>query len=207
VGVQSLLEHLKEHIGRLFILSGPSGSGKDAVLEYLSNDMPSLEKISRCVTATTRQPRNDENEGVNYYFLQEEDFLNKIKSGFFLEYAKFTGYYYGTPLAEVKKRLEVGDDILLKIEVQGAADIKKKEPRSVMIFIAPPSLEELERRLHSRNSDSTEDIQKRLEIARKELEQASSYDYLIINNKIPQAADELRSIIISERARIKKDFL
>lgn len=186
--------------GICFVLSGPSGIGKDTVLSHLAKDFP----INKVVTATTRSPRENETDGVDYDFLTKEDFQQKIREDYFLEYAEFSGNFYGTPKKNVEKLLNEGKNALLKIEVQGAVNVKKLLPEAILIFLAPPSISLLEERLRHRNTDSEEDIQKRLKTAEKELEYIKHYDYLLINEDSRETAKILKNILSSKAYQIKK---
>ncbi|MCL6518954.1 MAG: guanylate kinase [Armatimonadetes bacterium] len=188
--------------GILIVLSGPSGVGKDTLLERLEQVCP---HIQRCVTYTTREPRQGERRGLDYNFVSEEEFRSMIARGEFLEFARVHGHLYGTPLKEVLAIREKGIDVVLKIDVQGGLTVKQKVPEAIMIFVVPPSLEELERRLRARYTDKESDIKRRCKDARKELEQIPQYDYLVINDQIESAVDNLRAIILAERARIRDD--
>ncbi|MGC8668360.1 MAG: guanylate kinase [Chthonomonadales bacterium] len=197
-----LISHLLPQHGRLFVLSGPSGSGKDAVLTALMKAADAPQGIERCVTATTRPPREGEVHGKDYWFLTREEFENGIAQGRFLEYALYNGAWYGTPRPWVEEHTAAGIDVLLKIEVQGARQVKQKWPDAILVFLAPPSWEELERRIRSRASDDDTAIRNRLAIARTELEAAVEYTYLIVNDVLAEAASALRAIILAERCRI-----
>lgn len=187
--------------GLLMVLSGPSGAGKDAVLVELAKIHPS---VTRCVTVTTRPPRVDETDGVDYTFVSMADFRRTAESGGFLEYADVHGYLYGTPRAWVEEHRAAGEDVVLKIDVQGGLNVKKAKPEAVMVFIVPPSMEELERRLRDRNTDSDEQIARRLLNARKELEQIPHYDYMIENGSLAAAAEELKAVIVAEHLRVQQ---
>ena len=194
---------IKEHedqSGMLIVFSGPSGVGKDTLLIHLQEVCPSVE---RCVTYTTRKPRKGETPGVDYFFVSEKKFHEMIGDGEFLEYAKVHLDYYGTPMSCVPQTLKEGADIVLKIDIQGGLIVKNKIRDAVMIFVVPPSMDELERRLRSRYTDSEEAIQKRLENARSEIACVPQYDYLVVNDDIDSAVDKLRCIITAERARIR----
>ena len=193
-------EHLRGG-GLLIVLSGPSGAGKDAVLGELEKTYP---RARRCVTTTTRARRNSEQDGVDYSFVSMREFRKRAEAGGFLEYAEVHGHLYGTPRQWVEENLASGGDVVLKIDVQGGLNVKRTMPQAVMVFLVPPSMEELERRLRSRNTDSDEDVARRLLNARKELEQIPHYDYIIENNSIQQAAEELRAVIVAEHLRIAK---
>ncbi|MHB9038259.1 MAG: guanylate kinase [Armatimonadota bacterium] len=187
--------------GLLIVLSGPSGVGKDAVLVELEKSYPNFR---RCVTVTTRAPRNGEVDGVDYTFISVDEFRARAERGDFLEYAHVHGNMYGTPRGWVEDRLKEGVDVVLKIDVQGGLAVKKQMPAAVMIFLAPPSLEELEARLRGRSTDSEDDITKRLLNARRELEQISHYEYLVENDSLAKTAEELKAVIIAEHCRIQQ---
>lgn len=199
----SLAEELRaqeDRPGMLIVLSGPSGVGKDTLLLGLEKVCPGLQ---RCVTCTTRSPRPGEVPGVDYYFTSVEDFKRRIEEGDFLEYAQVHLDLYGSPLSEVVRIREAGRDAILKIDVQGGLTVNQKIPETIMIFIAPPSTEELERRLRARYTDSEAAILKRIQDSRKELAQIPKYDYLVVNDDIETAIDKLRCIITAERAKIR----
>ncbi len=185
--------------GVCFVLSGPSGIGKDTVLGYLKESI----SVNRVVTATTRAPRGGETDGVAYDFMSKKEFMTKIKENYFLEYATFSGNYYGTPIKNVKKIMNEGKNALLKIEVQGAINVKKIMPETLMIFLAPPSMEFLEERLRGRGTDSEEEIRKRMETAKKELEYIKFYDYLIINEDSKQTSEIVKGILTAKSLEIK----
>jgi len=186
--------------GKLFVVSGPSGAGKSTVISAVMSGMSNL---AFSVSATTREPRSGEEDGREYYFKTKAEFESLIEQGEFLEYAVYVDNYYGTPRAAVENMLRQGVNVILDIEVQGARKIRENAPEAVMIFFAPPSFMELERRLRDRGKDSDEKIKLRLQTARMELEFAKKYDYIIINKDIQVAADELRSIIVAESCRAK----
>ncbi len=187
--------------GNLFIVTGPSGAGKGTVLGKV---MPSLEDLHYSVSATTRAPRAGEQDGVNYYFLEKQEFLNMIDRGEFLEHAEYVGNYYGTPAGPVDECLEKGMDVILEIEVQGALIVKAKRPEAKLVFIIPPSFSDLELRLRSRGSESDEVIEKRMNKAREEYKMAGKYDYIVLNGDVERAADELRSIIKACRCTVDR---
>ena len=188
--------------GILFVVSGPAGSGKGTVVKQIVNEHSDV-KLS--VSATTRLPREGEEHGVSYYFISKEEFENRIARSEMLEYNHFTGNgnYYGTPKKEVEEALNQGKDIILEIDVNGAMNVKKIFPESVTIMLTPPNKEELERRLVSRNTESNEEIQKRLETAKTEIEYLPKYDYSVINEtgKSDECADLIYSIIKAERQK------
>ena len=185
--------------GNLFIVTGPSGAGKGTVLGRV---MPSMEDLHYSVSATTRAPREGEEDGVNYYFLRKDQFLEMIGQGAFLEHAEYVGNYYGTPAGPVDECLNKGMDVVLEIEVQGALIVKQKRPEAKLVFIIPPSFSDLELRLRSRGTETEETIAKRLEKAREEYQMADQYDYIVLNDKVEKAADELRAIILASRCAV-----
>ena len=176
----------------LIVLSGPAGSGKDTVVQRLVELHPEIE-VS--ISLTTRDKRPGEHEGVNYYYIETAEFERRIAAGEVLEYTNYCGNYYGTPQAEIEKRMQQGINVVLIIEVEGAANVKRIYPGAKLVFIRPPSFEELERRLRGRKTETEEKIQKRLSRALEEMEYACDYDYVIINDKIDDCAQELYQII------------
>ena len=178
--------------GKLFVLSGSSGVGKGTLLKLFLEKHPEI-KLS--VSATTRNPRPAEVDGVNYFFTKKEEFLKAVEKGEFLEWAEFNGNFYGTKQAWVEKTLAKGENLILEIETKGALQIKKKLPDSVLIFILPPSIEELEHRLRGRNTEDEETIQGRLHEVRREIECSKQYDYRIVNDDLEKALKELESVI------------
>lgn len=185
--------------GLLIVLSGPSGVGKDAVLaEFLTLGTG----VRKCVTCTTRARREAEVDGVDYTFLSIEEFERRKAAGGFLESAVYCDNMYGTPRDWVERETSLGHDVILKIEVQGGLEVKRQMPDCVMVFLVPPSMEELERRLRDRSTDSDEEIEGRLARARKEIEEVSNYGYIIENDSIRQAAEELKAVVIAERDKV-----
>lgn len=200
--LSDLLKKMKDRKGSLIVLSGPSGVGKDTVLKKLTEICPGVEQ---CVTFTTRLPRPNEVAGVDYNFVSVPEFEELIDSDGFLEYAKVHLDFYGTPMSPALRICDEGKDAILKIDVQGGLVVKEKVPETVMIFVAPPSLEELERRLRSRYTDSEEAITKRLANARLEIDCIPKYDYLVVNDDIDSAAMAVCEIIKAARTRIPHD--
>ncbi len=182
--------------GQLIVVSGPSGVGKGTVLkEYLN----SRDGIAYSVSATTRQPRPGEENGIHYYFLSREEFERTAAEGGMLEYASYNGNYYGTPKAPVEQQRNQGNDVVLEIEVQGALQVKKSCPDALLIFVAPPSFEELKNRLTGRQTEDAKTVENRLNIARQELKCAGEYDYIIVNDTVEQAVRRLEQIISANR--------
>lgn len=183
---------------KLFVISGPSGVGKGTIIEGFLKRNP---EFTLSISYTTRAKREGEIDGVNYFFVLREDFENSVKNSEFLEWAEFSGNCYGTKKETVKKCLDSGKDLLLEIDTQGALQVKEKMPEAVLIFIAPPSYEDLEKRLRGRNTESEEAINKRLEFFKLELINSKQFDYQIINinNKIESAITDLEKIINTER--------
>lgn len=184
--------------GKTFIISGPSGVGKSTVLKTL---FEGREDLYFSVSATTRAPRPGEQDGVNYHFIEPETFRQWIVENEFLEYAEYVGNFYGTPKKYVDAAMEAGKDVILDIEIQGAMQVHRLRPDTVRIFIAPPSWEELERRLIARNTDTPEKVQERLLRAKVEMQTANQYDYFVINDSVESAVRELRAIMLAEHCR------
>lgn len=187
--------------GKLYIFSGPSGSGKDTVLKTVLSQCP---EVMLSISSITRDMRVGEVEGEKYHFISREEFEQLIRDDMLLEYNVFVGNYYGTPKKPVEDALESGRDVILEIDVNGAAQIMKKRPDAVSIFIMPPSLPELKRRLCGRGTDSAEVIEKRLQSALSEIEKAVNYDYIVVNDVIDKACDDVISIIASEKLKIDR---
>lgn len=183
------------------IIAGPSGVGKGSVIKRLFQLRGAL---YFSVSATTRAPRPGEQDGVDYHFISEEQFQQWIDQGDFLEYAQFVGHSYGTPKRYVDEAMDRGEDVILDIEVQGAEQIHRLRPEAVRIFLLPPSWEELERRLTGRGTESAEKVQKRLQRSREEVLLASDYDYLVVNDDLDRAAEEIRTILAAEHCRASR---
>lgn len=189
---------VKKKKGQLIVLSGPSGVGKSTVIAELM----SQREMYFSVSYTTRKPRVGEQDGVNYNFVDRQEFERMIADNELLEYAEYVDNYYGTSLKAIQDRLDAGIDVLLDIEVQGAAKVKARCPDALFIFIIPPSFEDLSRRLHGRNTDSEEVIKGRLEKAKVEFKEIPNYDYLVINDKVSNAVHEIESILVAADCRV-----
>ena len=187
--------------GKTFIISGPSGVGKSTVLSSL---LERRKNVYFSVSATTRAPRPGELDGVHYHFMDVDSFRKWISMEQFLEYAEYVGNFYGTPKRYVEEAMDAGKDVILDIEVQGALQVVRKMPDAVRIFIAPPSWDELERRLTERGTDSPEKIQKRLLRAKVEFQTAHTYDYFVINDSVENAVEELNAIMTAEHCKPKE---
>jgi guanylate kinase len=182
----------------LFVISGPSGAGKSVLIRRILEDLPA---IRFSVSSTTRAPRPGEMDGVNYHFISREQFHADIDSGRFLEYAQFSGNMYGTNRHEIEEAQNLGQDLLLDIEVQGARQLQEKGIEAVYIFVTPPSFAELERRLRSRNTEDEVAIHRRLRQAVEDVSHVDRYQFVIVNDNLEEAYSRLRSIFIAERSR------
>lgn len=192
--------------GKLFVISGPSGAGKSTVV---FKAMEGREDVCFSTSVTTRKPRPGEMDGREYFFVDLDRFREMVENDELLEHAEYVANSYGTPKAYVEEKLEAGMNVILDIEVQGARQVNEKKPDAVKIFIIPPSLEELERRLKGRGTDTPRAIEARLIRARQEYKEADFYDYIIINDDAQRAAKELAAIMLAEhcRAADKMDYL
>lgn len=186
--------------GQLIVLSGPSGAGKSTVIAKLLSQRAGM---YFSISFTTRLPRTGEVDGINYYFVNHQTFEEMIARDELLEYAQYVNNYYGTSLKLIEEKLDAGIDVLLDIEVQGAATVRAKCPEAILIFIIPPSFEELSRRLHGRNTDDEAVIAGRLEQARREYEEIPKYDYLVVNSQVDVTASEIGTILVAESLRTK----
>jgi guanylate kinase len=196
--MQKLIGNLKK--GRLFVISAPSGSGKTTLTRMLTKE---FSNIVESISYTTKTKRENEKEAVDYFYINKHEFEEKIKENEFLEYALVFDNYYGTSKKIINKDLENNRHVVLVIDTQGAKNLLKQKVDATFIFIAPPSLEELKKRILNRNEDKIEDIDKRLSWAKKELKEIKNYDYLIINEDLNIAYEILKSIFIAEDNKIK----
>jgi len=188
--------------GLLVVISAPSGGGKGTILKELFERDSNL-KLS--VSATTRAPRPGEEHGKQYYFISREEFESLIAEGKMLEHAEYVGNYYGTPRGPVEEWTEQGRDVVLEIEVQGGAQVKKLVPECVSIFILPPSMKVLGERLRGRGTEDEATVQKRLETARREIPQAREYDYVVYNDRLEDAVDEIQAILRAEKLKYSRN--
>ena len=179
--------------GLLIVISGPSGCGKDTLISEVLKK--SGDEAFLSVSMTTRAKRDFEVDGVHYYFVSEEQFRSNIENDLMLEYAQYGSNYYGTPVGPIKELLEKGKTVILNIEVTGGKNVRRLLPQAIEIFLAPPSLKELERRLHDRGTESSDEIIKRMNIAKEEMKHACEYDYIVVNNVLEDAVDDVMAII------------
>jgi guanylate kinase len=189
--------------GILVVVSGFSGAGKGSVMKRL---MEKYHNYALSISVTTRKPREGEKEGREYFFRTKEEFEEMIAQDALIEYAQYVENYYGTPRAYVEEQLLAGKDVILEIEIQGARKIKEKIPEALLVFIAPPSIEELRKRLVGRGTETKEVIESRLARAREESEGVEEYEYLLINDDIEECVDRLHQIITSEHSRIGRNL-
>ncbi len=187
--------------GQLIVVSGPSGAGKDTIVGKL---IENNSNIWLSVSATSRKPRAGEEEGINYFFLEKEEFEQKIQENYFLEYAEYAGNYYGTPKEKIIEKIEKGIDVVLVIEIQGAKKIKDLVPEAIFIFIMPPSEKELLKRLKNRKTEAKEKIIERFNIAYKEMNEVTKYNYVVVNDELEEAVAKVDSIIKAEKCRVDR---
>ena len=189
--------------GLLISVSGPSGAGKGSVLAKVKEMDPSF---GTSVSVTTREPREGEKEGVDYFFKSKEEFTQMIEEGEIIEYDEFVGNYYGTPTVALQEMSEEGTDVLLDLTIAGSMALKENFEQSVTIFLLPPSLAELENRLKGRGTESEEMIKARLEVAKNEIGFVGNFDYVVVNDDIDEAAKKIYSIITSEKCRVPRNI-
>jgi guanylate kinase len=185
-------------VGHVFVITGPSGVGKGTLIRGLLERVPGLELS---VSATTRPPRPGERDGVDYHFLSDEEFDRRVASGEFVEHARYSGHQYGTLRSELERRMTEAAGVVLEIEVQGARQIREAMPEAVQVFIAPPSVEALRARLVGRGTDAPADVEARLATALEELEAEKEFEYVVVNDRLEQATEELADIVRRELER------
>ena len=188
--------------GQLIVISAPSGAGKDTVVKELMKKNPDSFWVS--VSATSRAPRDGEQEGIDYYYITKEEFEKRIEEDYFIEYTNYAGNYYGTPKKYIKEKLDKGIDVILIIEIEGASNIKRIVPEALMIFIMPPSLKELVKRLKKRGTETDEKIIKRFHTAYKEINEVTKYNYVVVNDILEEAVEKVESIIKAEKCRVDR---
>lgn len=187
--------------GLLIVISGPSGSGKGTIIKEL---LKKNQNLWLSISCTSREARINEQDKIDYYFINKENFEKKIANNEMLEYAKYGDNYYGTPKEHIKKHLDNGEDVILEIEIQGALKVKDILPETLFIFILPPSMTELRKRLENRKTETKEKIEKRFTTAYKEINELSKYNYVVVNDTIEEASNKINSIIIAERCRVDR---
>lgn len=188
--------------GQLFVVSGPSGAGKGTICHKLVEGT----NIELSVSMTTRKPRSFEKDGVNYYFVSKEKFLETIHKDGLLEHAEVYGNYYGTPKEVVMKKLEEGRDVVLEIDIQGAMKVKQAYPKGVFIFILPPSMTELRKRITGRGSETEAAINMRLGETLREVSYIDKYDYCVVNGELTEAVERVKSIVMAEHSRVSESI-
>ena len=193
------MSSIVKNTGKLFVLSGPSGAGKGTICKRL---LEGTDKLDLSVSMTTRKPRVGETEGVSYFFTEKEVFQEHIKKGNLLEYAEVYGNYYGTPKTPVLDKLSRGIDVILEIDMQGALKVKESYPDGVFIFILPPSMTELRKRLTGRGTETAEAIELRLGEALKELSYIDKYDYCVVNGVLEEAVARVKAIVVAEHSKV-----
>lgn len=195
------MDNQQIHTGKLFIISGPSGAGKGTICKQLVDETD----VKVSVSMTTRNPRPGEEDGISYYFTSQDDFRAKIENGGLLEYAQVYGNFYGTPKQQVIDRLSQGIDVVLEIDIQGALKVKESYPNGVFIFILPPSMAELRKRITGRGSETEEAINLRLGETLKEVSYIDKYDYCVVNGELEEAVSRVKAIVIAEHSRVSQN--
>ena len=191
-----------EHKGKLFIISGPSGAGKGTICKRLVDET----KVEVSVSMTTRQPRAGEVEGKSYYFTTKENFLKEVEAEGFLEWAEVYGNYYGTPKSKLDEKLSAGIDVVLEIDIQGALNVKEVYPEGIFIFILPPSMTELRKRITGRGSETEESLRLRLSQTLKEVSYIDKYDYCVVNDDLDEAVSRVKAIVFAEHSRVSQNI-
>ena len=199
------MEAYAQHTGKLFIISGPSGAGKGTICKRLIEDSDP-DRMELSVSMTTRPPRKGEVDGVSYYFVTMEQFRENVLADGFLEHAEVYGNCYGTPKAKVIEKLEAGNDVVLEIDIQGAMNVKKAYPDGIFIFILPPSMSILRKRLTGRGTDSMDIIDMRLSKTLGELSYIEEYDYVVVNGELEEAVDRVKAIVVAEHSRVTENI-
>ena len=187
--------------GNLIVISGPSGAGKGTIISALLKD---YKDAWLSISMTSRTIRSNDIPDETYFFVSKEEFEERIKNNVFLEYATYNGNYYGTPRDKINEKLNEGKDVILEIEIQGALKVKELVPNAIFIFILPPSMKELKRRLINRGTDSIDKILDRFKTAYKEINEVTKYNYVVINDEVELAVDKVNSILLSERCRVDR---
>jgi guanylate kinase len=188
----------RQRRGLIIVVSAPSGTGKTTVLKRFRERHP---EYVYSVSATTRPPRPGEQDGKDYFFISDREFRTGIENDEFAEWAEVHGHLYGTPERFLESHVSIGDDVILDIDTQGAFQLKKKHPEAILIFLAPPSFEELERRLRSRKTEPEDVVERRLDVAKQELELKNEYDHVVVNTEIDVAVAGIEAVIEQERSR------
>ena len=188
-------------MGNLIVISAPSGAGKGSVINGL---MECYDNAWLSISMTSRAIRKGDVPNESYYFVSKEEFEKRIEEGVFLEYAEYNGNYYGTPRDKINEKLKEGKDVILEIEIQGALKVKELVPDAIFIFILPPSMKELKRRLITRGSESKDKIIDRFKTAYKEINEVTKYNYVVINDEIDKAVEKVKAILLSERCRVDR---
>lgn len=191
-----------EHKGKLFIISGPSGAGKGTICKRLVDET----KVEVSVSMTTRQPRAGEVDGKSYYFTTKENFLKEVEAEGFLEWAEVYGNYYGTPKSKLDEKLSAGVDVVLEIDIQGALNVKEVYPEGIFIFILPPSMTELRKRITGRGSETEESLKLRLSQTLKEVSYIDKYDYCVVNDDLDEAVARVKAIVFAEHSRVSQNI-